>query len=72
MNKRARVKPIGYLKLTDTSKTHIPELIRQKTSVDPGGKIPFLISSRVILLYDPKILAEDLIKSINSLEEKIR
>jgi len=66
-----RVKPVGYLKLTDTSKTHISELIRQETSVDPGGKIPFIISTHIVLLYDPKVSAEDLIESIDVLRKII-
>lgn len=62
------IRPVGYLKLTDTSKTHISELIRRETAVGPGGKIPFVINTRSVLLYDPKLTVEELVASIEALK----
>lgn len=66
-----KIRPVGYLKLTETSKTHISELIRRETSVEPGGKIPFVINARAVLLYDPKLTAEELIESVDVLMRDI-
>jgi len=62
------VRAVGHLKLTDTSKTHISELIRRETAVGPGGKIPFLIDTRSVLLYDPRLTVEELVASIEALK----
>lgn len=62
------IRPVGYLKLTDTSKTHISELIRRETAVGPGGRIPFVINTRAVLLFDPKLTVEELVESIEALK----
>lgn len=66
-----RVRPVGYLKLTRTSKTHISELIRRETSVGPGGKIPFVINASSVLLYDPKMSTKELVASLDVLRQDI-
>ena len=66
-----KVRPVGYLKLTETSKTHISELIRRETSVEPGGRIPFVINARAVLLYDPRLTPEELIESVDVLRTDI-
>lgn len=62
------IRAVGHLKLTDTSKTHISELIRRETAVGPGGRIPYIIDTRSVLLYDPRLTVQELVKSIEALK----
>jgi len=66
-----KVRSSGYLKLTKTSKSHIPELIRREIDVQPSEKIPFAICAGIVLLYDPKFSADDIIASLEVMKAHI-
>lgn len=68
---KEKIKPVGWLKTTKASKTHIPGIIRRETDVSPGEKIPYIINARSVLLYDPKLSAQELIDSLNVLKQDI-
>jgi len=70
--KKESVKPVGYLKTTRTSKSHIPELIRRETGTEPGDKIPYVINARTVLLYDPTLNLRDILASIDVLKEDVK
>ena len=67
-----KIKPVGYLKTTKTSKAHIPELIRRETGVESGGEIPFVINASTVLLYNPNLSLEDLLNSIDVLKRDVK
>lgn len=67
-----KIKPVGYLKITKTSKSHIPELIRRETGTAPGDKIPFVINASTVLLYDPNMTLEQLLASIDVLKSDVK
>ena len=67
-----KIKPVGYLKLTETSKAHISKLILRETAVEPGGKIPFVINASTVLLYNPRMSLEDLLASIDVLKQNVK
>ena len=69
---RETVKAVGYLKTTKTSKSHIPELIRRETGVEPGGQIPYVINASTVLLYNPKLTPEELLASIDVLKRDVK
>ena len=66
-----KIRPVGYIKLTRTSRTYINELIRRETSTEAGDQIPFVINAKSVLLYDPSLSAEDLIKSLEVMKKDI-
>jgi len=66
-----KIKPVGYLKTTKTSKSHIPHLVRRETGTNPGDKIPFVIDARSVLLYDPDLSAQELINSLEVMKQDI-
>ena len=70
--KKARIKPVGYLKITKTCKGHIPELIRRETGIPPGGAIPFVINASTVLLYNPNLTLEELLESLEVLKRDIK
>jgi hypothetical protein len=70
--KKATIKPVGYLKITKTCKTHIPKLIRRETGAMPGEEIPFIINASSVLLYDPRLSLKELLASIDVLKRDIR
>lgn len=69
---KGTVKPVGYLKTTKTSKSHIPELIRRETGTQPGEKIPFVINASTVLLYNPNLSLEELLASIDVLKSDVK
>lgn len=72
VEEKEKIRPVGYIRLTKTCKTHIPELIRRETETAPGGKIPYIINASTILLYNPKLDLESLLKSIDILKEDLK
>lgn len=68
---KEKIRPVGWIKTTRDAKSHIPELIRHETDTKPGEKIPFVINARTVLLYDPKMDADELIASLNVLQQDI-
>ncbi len=66
-----KIKPVGYLKTTKSSKSHIPSLIRRETDTKPGGAIPYLIGTHSVLLYNPKLSGDQLIGSLEVLKQDI-
>lgn len=66
------VKPVGYLKITKTSKSHISELIRRETGVQSGGQIPYVINASTVLLYNPNLTLEELLASIDVLRRDVK
>ncbi len=66
------IKAVGYLKTTKTSKSHIPELIRRETGVEPGGQIPYVINASTVLLYNPNLTPEELLASIDVLKRDVK
>ena len=71
LEKKLRIKPVGYLKTSKTSKSHIPEIIRRETSTEPGGRIPYLIDAHAVLLFNPEVSAEELIESLEVLKRDV-
>jgi len=71
LGRKLKIKPVGYLKTTKTSKSHIPEIIRRETSVEPGGRIPYLIDANAVLLFNPDVSAEELIESLEVLKRDV-
>lgn len=69
---KERIKPVGYIKITKTCKSHIPELIRRETVVEPGGKIPFVINASTVLLYNPDLRLKELLASIDVLKRDVK
>ena len=67
-----KIKPVGYLKVTKTNKSHIAELIRRETGTQSGGKIPYVISSNVVLLYNPNLNWKELVASIDTLKGTVK
>jgi hypothetical protein len=67
-----RIKPVGHLKLTKAGKSHIPRIVRRETDTEPGEKIPFVINARTVLLYDPKMSADELTASLDVMKQDIR
>lgn len=67
-----KVKPVGYLKTTKSSKTHIPKLIRRETGTQPGDKIPYVINASTVLLYNPNLSLEELLASIDVLRRDVK
>lgn len=67
-----RIKPVGYLKMTKTAKTHISELIRRETGTKAGEGIPFVINASTVLLYDPKLNLEEILASIDVLKQDVK
>lgn len=72
MTETIKIKPVGYLKTSKGSKSHIPGLIRRETGTKPGEKIPFVINANTVLLYDPTLTLEQLLASINVLKEDVK
>jgi hypothetical protein len=66
-----RVKPTGYLKTSRTSKSHIPNLIRDETRTKAGDPIPFIINARAVLLYDPNMTPKEILASIDVLKQDV-
>ncbi|MDH7564793.1 MAG: hypothetical protein ACQXXG_09490 [Candidatus Bathyarchaeia archaeon] len=70
--KQTRIRPVGTIKLTKTSKAHIPELIRRETETQPGEEIPFVINAATVLLYNPKLDLEQLLASLEVLKQDLK
>jgi len=68
---RVETNPMGALKLTKGAKSHIPQLVRKETAVQPGGRIPFIIGARAVLLYDPTLDPEGLLASVEALKQNL-
>jgi len=66
-----RVKPTGYLKTSKSSKSHIPNLVRDETRTKAGDQIPFIINARAVLLYDPNMTAAEILASIDVLKQDV-
>jgi len=69
---KQQIKPVGYLKITKTSKSHIPELIRRETGTKPGEAIPYVINASTVLLYDPLMTLEEILASIDVLRQDVQ
>ena len=67
-----KIKPIGSIKLTKTSKAHISELIRKETGIEQGGEIPFVINASTVLLYNPNLSLEEILASIEVLKQDLK
>lgn len=67
-----RIRPVGYLKTSKTSKCHISNLIHRETGTKAGDSIPFVINARSVLLYDPSMTMEDILASIDVLIQDIK
>jgi len=67
-----RIKHVGYLKTTKTSKSHIPVLVHRETGTKAGDSIPFVINARAVLLYDPSMTVEDILASIDVLKQDVK
>lgn len=67
-----KIRPVGTIKLTKTSKAHIPELIRRETDTRPGEEIPFVINAATVLLYNPKLDLQQLLASLEVLKEDLK
>ena len=67
-----RIKPVGYIKTTKTSKSHISSLIHRETGTKAGDSIPFVINARAVLLYDPSMSVEEILASINVLKQDVK
>ena len=68
----SKIRPVGYLKTTKTSKSHIPKLMHREVGTKAGEHIPFIISSRVVLLYDSSLTIENILASIDVLKQNIK
>jgi hypothetical protein len=66
------IRAVGYLKTTKTSKSHIPELIRRETGIEPGGQIPYVINASTVLLYNPNLTLDELLASIDVLRQDVK
>ena len=67
-----KIKPVGHLKTTRTSKCHMPNLIHRETGTKAGVKIPFVINARAVLLYDPSLTVAEILDSIDVLRQDIK
>jgi hypothetical protein len=69
---KEKIEPVGYLKITKTCKSHIPELIRRETATEPGAQIPFVINAHTVLLYNPNLSLKELLASIDVLKRDVK
>ena len=69
--REVKIKPVGYIKTTRRAKSHIPKLIMQETSVELGGRIPYLIDAHAVLLFNPHISTKELIESLEVLKREV-
>uniref|UniRef100_A0A6M3M0F5 Uncharacterized protein n=1 Tax=viral metagenome TaxID=1070528 RepID=A0A6M3M0F5_9ZZZZ len=66
--KKSKIRPVGILKANRAKKAHIHKIIIEECG---GCDIPYIINARSVLLYDPRLTAEELIASINVLKDSI-
>jgi len=66
-----KIKPVGHIKTTKSGKSHIPEIIMRETETKRGEGIPFLISAHSVLLYNPRLSAEELLASLEVIKKDI-
>ena len=57
--------------MTKKGKSHIPKIIRQETSIKPGGAIPYIIDANAVLLFNPDVSAEELIEGLEVLKRDL-
>ncbi len=67
-----KIRPVGYLKTTKGSKTHIPGLIHREVRTKAGDPIPYVMNARSVLLYDPSLSLKDILASIDVLIRDIK
>ena len=64
-----KIKAIGYICVNKAGKAHIPVIIRERCETQ---KIPFLISAYSVLLFNPNLSLDSILKSIDILKEELR
>jgi len=67
-----KIRPVGHIKITRESKSHISELIRREVGVESPGAIPFVINASTVLLYNPTMTLKEILASIDVLRQDVQ
>jgi len=66
-----KIKPMGHIKTTKSGKSHIPKLIIGETETKRGEEIPYIITAHAVVLYNPRLSAEELSASLEVMKKDV-
>ena len=66
---KPKIRPVGTLRANRSKKAHIHKIIIEECG--GGHNIPYVINARAVLLYDPRLTAEELVASIDVLKDDV-
>lgn len=61
-------RPIGYIKSTETGKTHLPSIIRKEVGLKGAGKIPYYLDANCVLLVRKDATLKDILLGLDVLK----
>lgn len=65
MFNNTKIKPSGFIQLSpNQAKTHISKSIRRELEVEAGEAIPYVANAHTIVLFNPKLSKEEIIRSL--------
>lgn len=62
------IRPIGYIKLSEEGKMHLPSIIRKEIGLEGAGRIPFYLDANCVLLVRSDATLEDILSGLDVLK----
>ncbi len=70
--KPSKIRPIGYISISEEGKCHLPSIIRKEVGLKGSGKIPFYLNANCVLLIRLDATLEEVLAGLDVLREDIK